>query len=408
MKKKFETALKNLKQKITKPKRQAAELPVAELPPEPVAENRQRVIVDISAGSVFRASLVVLGVFVLSQIFFELVDIVVMFLLALFLSSAFAPGVSRLEKMRIPRPLGIILLFVAVFGLAGAILGTLVPVMAVQITEIAVEMRGWMRGFITGDSAAAAMLASYFDVGSLAKSIEQNLNNIASSLADVANAGVSLLSATLGAVFNVGFVLLLTFFLTLSRQNLSDFFRSLFPARHQWYLIEKTGLVQEKIGEWVHGQVALFFIVGGLAYVGLLLIGVPYALTLAMVAGLAELVPYVGPVVAFATAAPVAFSDSLTTGLLTMGFFAALQVFEGNVIVPLVMRRAVGLPPLVTILALVIGASFPSILNPVVGMIMAVPVATIISLFVQDFTTRHADNGPPPKKVKLLGRKRKL
>ena len=129
----------------------------------------------------------------------------------------------------------------------------------------------------------------------------------------------------------------------------------------------------------------MFFIVGGIAYVGLSIIGVKYALTLAIVAGLAEFLPYIGPMIAFATAAPVAFNESMVQGFWVIGFYSALQIFEGNIIVPLIMRKAVGLPPIVTILALLIGWQFLGI----IGMVLSVPLASIIAIFVEDFRERR-------------------
>ena len=136
----------------------------------------------------------------------------------------------------------------------------------------------------------------------------------------------------------------------------------------------------------------LFFIIGTIAYISLQIIGVKYALTLAMVFGIAEFLPYLGPILSFLISAPIAFNESITSGLALVVFCIGLQFVEGNFIVPLVMKRSVGLPPVVTIIALIAGASFSNIINPILGMILAVPVATILSIFVRDYTMRNTGN----------------
>ena len=355
--------------------------------------------VEIDPMSVFKGTLIVFGIIFLAGIFEKLADILILFLIALFFASAVSPTVDFIErKFKISRSIAIILILFVIFGLIIFLIGTLIPIIAEQIFAIGKTLANWSKNVLLGDGGGFfgekiriifGDVFSDFNSQKLLSGLEKNFERISENLANFAEKGMNIVITTFGAIFNFILVLLLSFFLVLDRNNLKLFFRSLFPKKHQDYFAEKTAMVQKKIGEWVHGQIILFFVVGFIAYCGLLVIGVDYALTLAIVAGLAEFVPYVGPLVAFSTAAPIAFSDSVTIGLLTVSFYAFLQILEGNVIVPIVMKKAVGLPPIVTILALIIGASFPEIINPIIGMILAVPVATIVSIFVVDFTDKN-------------------
>ncbi len=305
-----------------------------------------------------------------------------------------------MESWGLSRGFSIILLFVAVFGVLIFLISTLVPIIAEQLESIANVLEEWIRNAFRGEQEAEGFIQERIqpilnsilvqvDTEEIIATINENINSIASNLSSFASTGISIISNTFSAIFNLILVLLLTFFMVLDRKNLNDFFHSLFPNRHQKYLTEKMHLVQIKIGEWVHGQILLFVIVGSITYIVFSILGIPYALTLALVFGLAEFVPYVGPAFSFLVAAPVAFNDSLATGLALIVFYVCLQFVEGNIIVPWVMKRSVGLPPIVTIIALIVGASFPQIINPIIGMIFAVPVATIIAIFVRDFTSRH-------------------
>lgn len=404
LKKTIKTANKNWewwKQKIDERKTEVSNKSEIDFPDtNPSEEKSNTVVMEISAASVFKASLVVIGVLLLSKIALELVDIMVTFLLALFLSAVFNPGVDRLEKWGISRGLGIVIMFSVVFGFLGLLLAKIVPIIAEQLSQIGVDMKEWIQAITSGESQSESAVIQKISsfVGSaldklnseqITKTITDNIDSISNNLSDFATTGAKLVSGTVSAVFSLILVILLSFFLILDKQSMTQFFHSLFPVKYQGYLSKKTEMVQKKIGEWVHGQVLLFFIVGGIAFLFFSIMGIPYAITLAMVFGLAEFIPYLGPILSFIISAPVAFNDSLTSGLALVVFYAVLQFTEGNLIVPMVMKKAVGLPSIVTILALIVGASFPSIINPIVGMIIAVPVATIISIFIQDFTGRN-------------------
>ena len=143
------------------------------------------------------------------------------------------------------------------------------------------------------------------------------------------------------------------------------------------------------MGRWLQGQLLLMLIIFALDYAGLLLRKVPYALTLALLAGLLEIIPYIGPMISAVLALIFGFFISPLVGLLAFAWFAIMQQIEGNIIVPLVMRKAVGLNPVVVIVALLIGAK----LAGVVGIIISVPRATVFSEIVNDLT-----RAPEPEK----------
>jgi len=136
------------------------------------------------------------------------------------------------------------------------------------------------------------------------------------------------------------------------------------------------------MGRWLQGQMFLMLIIFALDYLGLLLIGAPYALVLALIAGILEIIPYIGPIVSAIIAVSISFLHDPVTGLLVLALFVLVQQLEGYVLTPLVMKRAVGLNPVVVILALMIGAK----LGGVLGIIIAVPIATAFSEIVNDLT----------------------
>ena len=128
------------------------------------------------------------------------------------------------------------------------------------------------------------------------------------------------------------------------------------------------------------GQILLMLIIGVLTYIGLFFLDVKYALTLALIAGLFELIPYVGPFIALIPAAILAFIQAPLLGLLVVILYVVIQQLENYVIVPQVMKKTVGLNPIVIIIVMLIGAK----LAGVIGIILSVPLTASIAEFLKD------------------------
>lgn len=145
---------------------------------------------------------------------------------------------------------------------------------------------------------------------------------------------------------------------------------------------EKLILALEKrLGGWVRGQIFLMIIVGLMSYVGLRLLDLDFALPLALIAGFLELVPNIGPTVSMIPAVIVGFASSSIMGLAVIALYFLIQQVENNVIVPRVMQKAVGLHPLVTLVALMIGFK----IGGIIGSLLAVPTTIFIRVLVEHF-----------------------
>jgi predicted PurR-regulated permease PerM len=184
----------------------------------------------------------------------------------------------------------------------------------------------------------------------------------------------------LGGALNFIFILFLALYLTADADRILRYFVSWLPAERQAQAFTVAGDMGEKLGGWVRGQLLLSAIIGGITLVGLLLIGVPYAVLLALVAALGEAVPMVGPIFSAVPAVIVAFFHSPLQGLLTIVLYILVQQVENAVVVPKVMERAVALHPLVVMLALLIGGE----LYGVAGAILSVPVTAALSVVVAE------------------------
>jgi len=155
---------------------------------------------------------------------------------------------------------------------------------------------------------------------------------------------------------------------------------SVAPEKHQVYIMHLVNRMQQKIGLWLRGQLILSLSIFVLTYVGLLILGVKYALVLALIAGLLEFIPYLGPTLSAIPAVFLAFTQAPALALFTLGLYYIIQMVENNILVPKIMQKTVGLNPIISISALLVGYK----LAGVVGAILSIPVATAVSVFIKD------------------------
>ena len=127
--------------------------------------------------------------------------------------------------------------------------------------------------------------------------------------------------------------------------------------------------------------------IGLLVFVALNILGMgEYAATLAVLAAMTEFIPYVGPFIAAVPTVIIALSEGgVVWALIVLGVYYIIQWCENNLLVPLIMKRAVGLSPIAIMFAMLVGVSFPTIVHPILGLLLAVPAITIIAIFLDDW-----------------------
>lgn len=184
-----------------------------------------------------------------------------------------------------------------------------------------------------------------------------------------------------GGLFSFVLIIVFSFYFAVQERGIASFLRIITPPKHEKYAIDLWKRSQLKIGLWMQGQLLLALIIGVLVYLGMMILGVKYALLLALLAAVAELIPLFGPVLAAIPAVAIGFIDGgATLGFLVVGFYVIIQQFENHLIYPLVVKKVVGVPPLLVILALLVGGQLAGFL----GIIIAVPLAATLMEFLND------------------------
>lgn len=387
--------IKHLRETLQQLKEQRKESQKIEIPhKESKSTKKEEVVVHLSLTSVAKATIVVLALIALSKFLGDITRIILIFFIAVLLSSALTPTVNSLKKYKIPRAVSVLLMFFLLLVILGFFVSQLIPLVATQLFELAKSLTSLVNKIGTGEvnlpfgerlEPLLQDLLAQVDKETLINELKTTLEGFAGELQNLAGDTFGVIKTIFNGIFNFVLVLILTFFLVVNGKDVNEFFVSLFPSRHSAYIMTKIETIQGKIGYWLRGQVILMFLMFGLSLTGLLILGIDNALTLAMMAGIAELLPVVGPVAAGIPAVLVAFNESPWLAIWMLGLIIFLQQIEGNILVPLVMRKAVGLSPIIIILAMLTGLETLGI----VGMIMAIPVATTLSIFVKEYAEKE-------------------
>jgi predicted PurR-regulated permease PerM len=189
-----------------------------------------------------------------------------------------------------------------------------------------------------------------------------------------------------GGVLSFVLILVFSFYFAMQEKGIEEFLAIITPAEYEKYVVGLWHRTQRKIGLWMQGQLILGLIVGILVYLGLTLIGVEHALVLAVLAGLFEIIPVFGPTLSAIPAVAIGFSGGgVGIGLFVVALYVIIQQFENHLIYPLVVTKVVGVPPLLVILALIIGAQVAGFL----GILLAVPIAAAVQECVADLDQRR-------------------
>jgi len=363
-------------------------------------------IVEISAKSVARATVVILGILLLAYFLYEIKGLLVLFFISLFFASALEPSVDWLEQRRVPRFLGVLIILILFFGFFVLVIGSAIPIIVKQVTTIASSISTYFVSVFGNLKTGAAFdflpetirttLINSIDSINIELAVNQLLrdfSNFAQQIKDLASnvgttvgvVGAGVTSVTISIAeffFNLVLVFFLIFFMVVDKNHLHDFFQALFPAKYGVYISARIKEIQKQIGAWLRGTFFLAFLMFIVTFIGLIIIGMgEFALTLALIMGVAEMVPYIGPLVFLLFSLPLAVSISWVTVLKLAVFYIILHTAESNILVPAVMKRVVGLSPIIVMMVMIIGWHFLGI----IGAIIAVPVTTAVAIFVRDY-----------------------
>jgi putative heme transporter len=344
------------------------------------ADSRRRFSATITPRSIWLGAALAVAILVGILLVTRALSTLILLMLAIILGEAIRPLVVRLERFRIPRPLAVLLIYVVALGLLGALLWVLLNPFINEVSSLAqhapqyiTQLQRWVAQMQKQLNAQTGLTQA---LNSLSKSLASALQQSVPALLAVP---VNLVSGVLGAFISLVVILTMTLFWLMSSQSLKPFVVGLFPPHEQERTSAVIGEIGKSFGGYVRGTLISMVLIGLLTGLGLGLLGVPYAVLLGGVAGLTELLPYLGPWISGTIAVIVALvAVNPLKAVEVILLFLLIQELEGNLVQPLVMSRAVRVDPLLVIASVLIGID----LLGVVGAILGVPIAAAAQVLV--------------------------
>lgn len=329
---------------------------------------------NISTSSVFKIIFIIL-----CFVFLYLIkDVLIILFMAIIIASAVGPFANWLEQRKIPRLLGVLVLYLALFGLLVFLLSLVMPIISLEIGQLTQALPKFISSLSGAlEKAQQTTTTHYFDFFS---EIQNLLDGFAQFLQISAGSALNLVVNIFGGVLSFAAVIIISFYLSVMKQGTAGFIKSVLPAKYEDYIIGLWKRAEHKVGRWLQSQLLLALSVGLFVFIGLSLLNVRYALLLGIIAMVLEIVPIVGPVVAAIPGVILAFAQSPVLGAWVLVFYVAVQQVEANVLAPFILGKTLGLNPVTVIIALLIGGTLAGI----IGILLSVPVAVIIVEILDD------------------------
>ena len=309
-------------------------------------------------------------------------DVVFLIFLSVLTSAALAPAVTRFKRFGLSRTPAVIVVYSILFFGVIALISFFVPVFFDEVRQFVANWPAYsvhLNQILGSLESYLHPLGIAFEKESFFGNIEQN---VGSGFTGIFSTTVSFFSGLI-SVFGFFF---LSVYLSLEEKGIEKFFLLVTPDRYHRYALSLAERMQGKVSQWLFGQLLLMIIVFAMYYIGLTLLGIPYALAVAFFGGLMEIIPYIGPIIAGFPAVILGLLISPVTGLSVLAFYVIAHQLEGHIIAPQVLKRSIGLSPVVLIIAALIGAK----LGGPLGILLSIPTSMVLSVFVEDFLEKKS------------------
>lgn len=308
------------------------------------------------------------GLLIIALLWFTIIirSVLVALFVAYIIMAALLPLVNFLQKKRVPKQIAVLISYFLTLAFIFLLIVPLIPFFSSQIQQLFSSLPSYIN--------EAAQL---FGVSIDPKQVQSFL---ASDLGSIGKNAFAVTQRVFGGIFSVLMVFALSYYLLNDHERTKTSIARFFPQQFQNKTLHTLTLIEETLGAWTRGQIILSVFIGAITWILLTILRIDFALPLALIAGILEIVPTLGPILASIPAIIVALNISVDTAIFVSLIYFIIQVIENNILVPRIMQKAVGLNPIIVILAVVIGGN----LLGVIGALLAVPFLSILIIIFQN------------------------
>jgi predicted PurR-regulated permease PerM len=329
--------------------------------------------IEISTSTIFKGLAIILGLILV----YMLRNILVMLFISVIIAAAVDSPIDWLTRHKIKRVFSVAIVYILLIAIFAFLIYLIVPPLAGQLVSLATELPD----YLVGVQSKLQWLGGDFS--------HQTLQDLLLGLGQQLSLSVSnIFVATInifGGIVSAFLVLVISIYLAVQEQGVKKFVLSIVSPKNKEYAASLVDRILSKLGAWMRGQLVLMAIIGAMVYIGLSLLKIKFALTLALLTGLLEIIPVIGPILSAVPGILFALLQSFGLAIVVAAFYYFVQELEKYLIVPLVMRRSLDMNPIAVIVAVLVGAELYGIL----GAILAIPVAAIISIIFSDLMERR-------------------
>lgn len=345
--------------------------------------DKGNINISITSGTVAKSVLIVL----MFALLYYLRDLVIIVTTSIVIASAIEPMILWFRKFKVARTLAVIIIYLFISVLFAGFFYTFLPSVLSDLTSVLSILPKYLDSLSVWNPAKTSFVSSAVPVAQTfgiaeSFSLRELISNFNNAVAGTTGGAVGVLSKIFGGVLSFVLIVVLSFYFAVQEEGVTKFLRIVLPIKYEDYVIGLWQRSRDKIGKWLQGQLLLAILIGILVYLGLMIIGVPNALLLALFAAVFEIIPLFGPILAAIPAFLIAVSQGgWTLGLIVVGYYTIIHQFENHLFYPMVVKKIVGIPPILVILALVVGFEVAGVL----GVILSVPIAAVLVEVLDDY-----------------------
>jgi len=344
--------------------------------------TEKQIAINITTGTLIKAGVVGL----LFWFLWIIRDLVLVLIASIIIASSISPIAQFIsKKTKAPRVISVLGIYASVILFFIAIFAVFLPPFISDIKTTFYRLPFYIEEL---SSARVSELPGFDIIVASIRNMEitEDVLSVVTGTFSGATFGfLTTASAFFGGALSFALIVVISFYLSVQKDGIGDFLRIVTPLKNEKYVLDLWARSQRKIGLWMQGQLLLAVIVGVLTFMMLSVVGVPNAVMLSFIAMTLELIPLFGPILAAIPAVALALlHGGVTLGLITLCIFIVIQQFENHLIQPLVVKKIVGIPALVAIFAIIIGAKIAGFL----GMIISVPIAAVVMELLSDLEKR--------------------
>lgn len=298
-------------------------------------------------------------------------EIILQLFAALLIVAILNPLVAKFSRLKIPRSISVLLVYLLVIGtFTLGIAGVMQPLVE-QTTSFANHLPGYLKALNLGSTIT-----------------DQISNQIISQVGNLPGQILQITVSIFSNILSVITVLIFAFYLLLAHDKLDGQLTSFLGSQRGKKVAELISLLEVKLGGWATAQLTMMLLIGVASFLGYIVLGIPYVLPLAILAGIFEIVPYFGPIISGLPAVVIALSISPLIGLATASWVFLIHQLETYLFIPKVMEKSVGVSPIVTLIAIAVGFKVAGI----VGIAISIPVVISLQIILKEYLLQNESN----------------